>query len=306
MNPDHLTAFETPRGSTARQGGQATPLESNASDHAVVCLTMSGGSSEGGLGREIVLALADDGLDGPQPVNHPTARAPLTPALEPNSEPTRMRSAASRSDFVPAVGSSTGRKGRPGSRDPRKPLRGSGTDDADCVWIRDTDGLDGLVNDVLSERRWYPIVGLTTRPRELRPSLDPARVRGIVGKTVPIYVIATAMTRPLERMLPKGLRVFGGAVRLWWPIPRLDPDSHPLIYDPSGQYGEASLRELQSQFASTRVPTRRSEVLLEARLTDAEDRVQQLSEDLNTVILQCNRLLRERAAVRRGQRDMQI
>lgn len=128
--------------------------------------------------------------------------------------------------------------------------------------VRSEIALDRLVSEILSETRSWPIVGLTARWHEERPALAPGDVRAIVGPEVSIHLIAPPLTHALEARLPKGLHVYGGAARIWWPLrdlADLSPAAHPLILDKTGQYGPHALLELGRKFRSSRPPMRPSE-----------------------------------------------
>lgn len=118
--------------------------------------------------------------------------------------------------------------------------------------VRDAAELDRLVSEVLSETRTWPVVGLTARFLQDRAALDPATVRAIIGAEPPIYLICWRVTRRLQARLPRGLHVFGGAARIWWPLKDLPAESHPLIFDATGQYGAAALEDLAQKFDGTR------------------------------------------------------
>lgn len=110
-----------------------------------------------------------------------------------------------------------------------------------------------LVSEITSGTRSWPVIGLTARKGEQRPALSPAAVRAIVGPEPLIYLIPHPLTYVLRSQLPDdGLRVSGGAARVWWPMSDLDPGAHPLIIDRSGEYGDTALADIARVFEQTR------------------------------------------------------
>ena len=107
-----------------------------------------------------------------------------------------------------------------------------------------------LCADILRPDRGYPIVGLTCRPREYTPALDPERVRAVVWPTVPVYVIEQREARIAFELLPDRLAAYNGAARVWWPgvDEDADPAWHPLIYDGTGRYEDDVIARLAHEF----------------------------------------------------------
>lgn len=134
-------------------------------------------------------------------------------------------------------------------------------DELGAVPVRSVEDLDPLVSEIMSDRRSWAVVALTSRHGEDRPALSPSAVRAIVGPEVPIYLICWRVTIPLQRRLPNDLHVFGGAARVWWPIfqPSPSPALHPLVYDSSGVYGQAALADLDGAYQSSRLSSRQAE-----------------------------------------------
>jgi hypothetical protein len=108
-----------------------------------------------------------------------------------------------------------------------------------------------LCDDILRPDRVYPIVGLSCHSGAALPAMSPDRARERIWTTVPIYIIEPHASRMLKELLPRGLDVYNGAVRIW--LPGVDADSqrawHPLIYEMSGVYGDDALDRLAAEFA---------------------------------------------------------
>ncbi|HEV2943809.1 MAG TPA: hypothetical protein VGX26_01675 [Solirubrobacteraceae bacterium] len=129
---------------------------------------------------------------------------------------------------------------------------GNETEGANCIEISSESGCSALSKAILDPERDYPIVCLTARPGELYPALPAAAVREIAGPEIPIYFVPTRrLTRYLSDLLPARFDVWDGATRVWWPgvSEFSDHMAHPRIYDPSGSYGEDSLRRLAAELS---------------------------------------------------------
>ena len=62
-------------------------------------------------------------------------------------------------------------------------------------------------------------------------------------------MIEPAQARASKMLLPDRHAVYGGAARVWWPGVREDSDPfHPVIFDPTGVYGEDALERLAREF----------------------------------------------------------
>lgn len=114
-----------------------------------------------------------------------------------------------------------------------------------------------LYEEIIRPDRRHPIVGLTCREGKHDPALPVDRVRERIWPTVPIYVIEPRESRTLNDLLAEGLAtsdfgVYNGAVRVWWPGVDADaqPAWHPLIYDPTREYGEGALGRLAVEFTT--------------------------------------------------------
>jgi hypothetical protein len=108
-----------------------------------------------------------------------------------------------------------------------------------------------LAREILSGERDYPVIALTARLEERRPSLSVERIRKIVGPSTPIYFISChELTLRLSHFLPKYLAANGGAGRLWWPgVSRSSrPEDHPRFFDVRGDYQEEVYEWLEAEF----------------------------------------------------------
>lgn len=173
----------------------------------------------------------------------------------------------------------------PGVGTPRAlTLRSTSADEASgALPVRTADELGPLVSEITSDTRSWAVVGLTSRHGQDRPALSPAAVRAIVGPTVPIYLICWRVTISLQKRLPNDLHVFGGAARIWWPMPKPDrrPASHPLVYDGRGEYGTAALADLECAYHASRPPNRQAEQQLRRERDNAEGRARGLSSQVS-------------------------
>ena len=140
---------------------------------------------------------------------------------------------------------------------------------------------------ILRADRDFPVVALTCRKGERGLALAVGRVREIIGRGVPLFVVAAGEVRTMKALLPKRHDVFDGAARVWWPgvNERSDPREHPLFFDASRRYGERVLEELAREFRvrSLQVVDRTPEqqaVLQERLRLKAEIRNSELTERL--------------------------
>jgi hypothetical protein len=98
-----------------------------------------------------------------------------------------------------------------------------------------------LAKSILHRKRDFWIVVLTARRLESKPAMSPIAVREIVGPNAPIVFLRSSLATHLSTLLPPKTHVFGGAVRVYRPGVTDDPWGHPLLYDPSGEYGDEIL-----------------------------------------------------------------
>jgi hypothetical protein len=108
-----------------------------------------------------------------------------------------------------------------------------------------------LAGSILDRGRDFWIVVLTARRLELTPAVSPASVRAIVGPGVPVVFLRSSLATYLSTLLPPRTHVFGGAVRVYRPGVVDDPWGHPLLYDPSGEYGDEVLEWLGRIFTAS-------------------------------------------------------
>ena len=176
---------------------------------------------------------------------------------------------------------------------------GNETDDANCIELSSESGCSALSKAILDPDRDYPIVCLTARPGERHPALPAAAVREIAGPEIPIHFIHTGpLTRYLSRLLPPRFDLWGGAARVWWPgvSTHSDPLEHPLIYDPSGLYGQDSLEKLAAVLSVPEHP----ELTVKQQLVLAERQRSALAERAGGLERTLAETRRERDEVLRG------
>ena len=73
-------------------------------------------------------------------------------------------------------------------------------------------------------------------------------MREIVGSNVPLYFLGRRLAIHLSSLLPPGLDVQGGAIRVYRLGARSDPWAHPRLRDRSGEYGQDVLDKLGEIF----------------------------------------------------------
>ncbi|MGO9763271.1 MAG: hypothetical protein ACLP1Q_18615, partial [Solirubrobacteraceae bacterium] len=101
--------------------------------------------------------------------------------------------------------------------------------------------VEQLAKSIMHRKRDFWIVVLTARRLESAPSLPPMSVREIIGPDVPLVFLKSLLATHLASLLPPKTHVYGGALRVYRPGVTEDPWGHPLLYDPSGEYGEEIL-----------------------------------------------------------------
>lgn len=112
---------------------------------------------------------------------------------------------------------------------------------ADCTVPETLEEVEQLAKSILRRKRDFWIVVLTARRLETMPAVPPMVVREIVGANVPIIFLKSHHATHLSTLLPPKTQVYGGALRVYRPGVTDDPWGHPLLYDPSGEYGEEIL-----------------------------------------------------------------
>jgi hypothetical protein len=104
-----------------------------------------------------------------------------------------------------------------------------------------------LADTLLDPERENLVVVLTSRQDEREPSLDVEDVRAIVGSSALIYFMLTGrLSLDLSERAPDRRGPYNGSMRVWLPgvSTRGHPREHPQVFDPTGEYGPRSLRQL--------------------------------------------------------------
>ena len=121
-------------------------------------------------------------------------------------------------------------------------------------WVEAAPDVSELAARVVDPSRELAVVCVTTQPYLQRPMLDVDSLAARVGEAE-LWVV----TRPhhgwqLTEALPPDLDVYGGATRIWWPIPSVDatdPRDHPIFTiftpDDSASVSDAIIRALQRE-----------------------------------------------------------
>jgi hypothetical protein len=114
---------------------------------------------------------------------------------------------------------------------------------ADVTVPETPEDVEKLADSITHRKRDFWIVVLTSRrwvdddPPEVNPAVPPMVVREIVGPNTPIVHLKSRLATHLQTLLPPGLGVYGGALRIYRPGVFEDPFAHPLLYDATGEYG---------------------------------------------------------------------
>lgn len=90
----------------------------------------------------------------------------------------------------------------------------------------------GLLAEIFSAERAYPVVALTMSPYPGAPSFDPLEVRAVIPVEARLYLVPPGrFERELSASLPFGLGLAPSAVRIWWPglSVRSNPLDHPMV-----------------------------------------------------------------------------
>jgi predicted RNA-binding protein with RPS1 domain len=98
--------------------------------------------------------------------------------------------------------------------------------------IEALDGVVRLVREVVDPNRGKPIVCISIPTWASGPLLDPVALAAELGELADIYVLPTGeLSWELTDRLPPRLDVYGGAVRIWWPLEgrEANPFEHPLF-----------------------------------------------------------------------------
>ena len=119
--------------------------------------------------------------------------------------------------------------------------------DRPYVVVKSHDDVAELAAAVLDPGREDLVVVLTSRQDEREPSLDVEDVRAIVGPSALIYFMLTGrLSLDLGERVPDRRGPFNGSMRVWLPGADIKghPREHPQVFDPTGEYGPRSLRQL--------------------------------------------------------------
>ena len=119
---------------------------------------------------------------------------------------------------------------------------------AECAVPDTAEDVALLAKAILHRKRDYWIVVLTARQRESVPSVSPMAVREVVGADVPLYFLRRRLAIHLRALLPPGLDVQGGAIRVYRLGARSDPWAHPRMRDRAGEHGQDVLDKLGEIF----------------------------------------------------------
>ncbi len=115
------------------------------------------------------------------------------------------------------------------------------------VAVKTHEDLAALAAALLDPERRELAVVMTARVGEREPTLDAQDVRTIVGPSATIYFLLTGrLTVDLRERVPDGRGPYNGSLRTWLPgvSAHSHPREHPQVFDPTGEYGPRSLRQL--------------------------------------------------------------
>ena len=101
------------------------------------------------------------------------------------------------------------------------------------VTVDSIQAVDGLAMDILAEAREHAVVCITLPTWASEPLMPPEELRSALPEDTHIYVMPTGdLSWELTDRLPPRLDVYGGAIRVWWPVgvDAPDPADHPLFF----------------------------------------------------------------------------
>ncbi len=119
--------------------------------------------------------------------------------------------------------------------------------DRPYVVVKSRRDVGEIVETVLDPDREDLVVVLTARQDQREPSLDVEDVRRIVGPSALIYFMLTGrLSLELGMRVPDRRGPYNGSMRVWLPGAGVKghPREHPQVFDPTGEYGPRSLRQL--------------------------------------------------------------
>jgi hypothetical protein len=123
---------------------------------------------------------------------------------------------------------------------------------ADVAVPETTEDVERLAREIGHHKRAFWIVVITARRNQVTPSVSPTAVREIVGPGIPVVHLKSLLATHLQTLLPERLQVYGGALRVYRPGVYANPFANPLLFDPTGEYGEEILNWLGRIFTPTR------------------------------------------------------
>jgi predicted RNA-binding protein with RPS1 domain len=125
-------------------------------------------------------------------------------------------------------------------------------------WIATDRDVQALARLVADPERPIPLVGITVQPELERPMLDVDALATELGERAEVWVIPNKQHQwQLTEELPEGLDVYGGAVRVWWPIPdpaALQPTEHPTFNVFSEEDAARAVRDVVDYLTTERQP----------------------------------------------------
>lgn len=101
-----------------------------------------------------------------------------------------------------------------------------------AAWQVRPSQVPGLVDEIVAPARQRPILLITPAGTRRGPRIQPAHLPSHIQAMADIRVLdSSAAVLRLSDLLPKGLRVYGGAARIYWPQLSLShgPQQHPVI-----------------------------------------------------------------------------
>ncbi|MFD7161347.1 hypothetical protein ACFV9C_42645 [Kribbella sp. NPDC059898] len=161
--------------------------------------------------------------------------------------------------------------------------------------------LTGLIVDANRQR---PVLVITPAGTRSGPRIDPANLPAEVSNDVDIRILSsTAAVLRMSELLPKPLRVYGGAARIYWPRLSLadGPQDHPVILAFEHTDPQEPLTRITAEVTAWRS---RAELLPHggSRLAARQKKVRSLHRDLTTARQTANQaIVRAEAAERQEQ-----
>ena len=104
-----------------------------------------------------------------------------------------------------------------------------------------------LAELIMDPGRDEPLIVLSSRAKERWPPLDVEDVRAIIGPSALTYFLETGpLSLDLGERLPDRHAPYNGSFRVWLPgvSSQGDRREHPSVFDPAGDYGTRSLKQL--------------------------------------------------------------